>query len=79
MQYLVVLDAEVYPKMPRKKSKAVPVGNGPVPQDIYIYGLLGRITMGDLHRIMSEALDKALDKSFDELKKNLDRCQKLLP
>ena len=29
--------------------------------------------MGELRRIMSEALDKALDKSFNELKENLDR------
>ena len=56
--------------MPRKKNKAVPVSNAPVPQNIS--GLLGGITMGELRRIMSEGLDKALDKSFDELKKNLD-------
>ena len=29
--------------------------------------------MVELRRIISEALDKALDKSFDELKKDLDR------
>ena len=56
--------------MPRKNSKAVPVGNGPVPQDTS--GLSGEITMRALCRMMSEALGKALDKSLDELKKSLD-------
>ena len=73
---VVVLGAEVYPKMPQKKSKTVPEGNGPIPQDTS--GLLGRTTMGELRRIMSEALDNALDKSFDGLKKTWIGCQKLL-
>ena len=64
--------AEVYAKMTRRKSKAVPHGNGPVPQDTS--GLLGGITVGELRRIISEALDK----SFDELKKNLDRMSETI-
>ena len=47
------------------------MGNGPVPQDTS--GLLGGITIGKLRRIMSEALDKALDKHFDESKKSMNR------
>ena len=38
--------------MPRKKSKAVPKGNGPVPQ----------VIIEEIRRIMSEAIDKYLDK-----------------
>ena len=45
--------------MPRKKSKAVPEGNGPVPQDAYV--ILGGITPEGLRRTVSEALDKAFD------------------
>ena len=58
-------------KMPRRKSKAVLVGSGLVLQDTS--GLLRGITVGGLRRIMSDALEKALDKYFDELKKNLDK------
>ena len=41
-----------------------------VPQDTS--ELLGGITRGEIRRMMSEVLDKALDKSFDEMKINLD-------
>ena len=51
----VVLGAEVHSKMPRKKSKAVPKGNGPVLQ--HISGLLGGIPLEEKCRITSEALD----------------------
>ena len=63
----MVLGAEVYPKMPQKKSKAVLKGNGHVPQDTY--AKLDGITLEELRRIMSEALDKA----FDEPTKNMGR------
>ena len=52
--------------MSRKKSKVVPVGNDPVPQDT---SGIGRITIEEIRPIISEALDK----SFDELEKTLDR------
>ena len=66
----MVLGAEVYPNRPRKKSRAVPKGTAPVPQDTS--ELFCGITMEELGRIMSVALNKALDKSFDEMKENLD-------
>ena len=46
--------------MPRKKSKAVPEGNGPFPQDTS--GLLGGFTLEEIRRIMSEAKDKTFNK-----------------
>ena len=46
--------------MPRNLSKAVPEGNGSIPQAAYV--MLGRIKLEELRRIMSEALDKAFDK-----------------
>ena len=58
-----VLGAEVYPEIPRKKSKDVPQGNGPVP---YCDELgCGEPMMADLYRM--------LKKSFDRMDKNLDR------
>ena len=56
----MILDVEVYPEMPRKKRKAVLKGSVPVPQDTS--GLLGGITIEEIRRIMSEALDKSFDK-----------------
>ena len=50
--------------MPRKKSKAVPGVNCPVPQ--HTSGL-SRITMETLRRIMPEADDKTFNKSDDNL------------
>ena len=61
---IVVLGAEVYPKVPRKKSKVVPEGNGPVFQDAS--GLLGGITLEEILQIWSEVLDKSFD-NFCEL------------
>ena len=58
----MVLGAEVYPKMPWKKRKAVSEGNGVVPQDVYV--MLGGITPVELRRVMYEALGKAFDKHF---------------
>ena len=59
----MVLDVEVYPKMPRKKSKAAPEGNGPASsQDTS--GLLGGITLEKIRRIMSEAVDKSFDNFY---------------
>ena len=58
----MVLDFEVYPKMPRKKSKAVPESTDPVPQDTS--GLLGGITPEEIRRTVSEALDKSFDNFY---------------
>ena len=49
--------------MLRTKSKAVPEGNGPVPQDIS--GLLGGTTLEELRRIMPEVLDKFVEKHYE--------------
>ena len=65
---IVVLDVEVYSKMLRKKSKAVPEGNDPVPQDAYV--MLDRITVVELRRVMSEVLAKAFDKHFGQTPEN---------
>ena len=67
---IVVLSAEVNPKMPRTKSKAAPVGSGPVPQDTS--ELLDGNAMRGLSRIMSEALDKALE-NLDRMSETTDR------
>ena len=58
----VALGAEVYPEKPQKKSKAVSDSNDPVPLDTS--GLLDEITMEEIRRIMSEALDKSSDKYY---------------
>ena len=55
---IVVLNVKVYPEMPRKKSKAVPEGNGPIPQD---KSGLGGLTMEEMRRLFSKELDKCLD------------------
>ena len=44
---IVVLGAEVSPKMPRMKRKAVPEGNDPVPRDMYG---LGGLTLEKIRR-----------------------------
>ena len=49
--------------MPRKKSKAVPEGKGPVPQDTTSEPL-GGITLEESRQLMYEALDKVFDKHF---------------
>ena len=53
--------------MPRKKSKAVLEGNGHVPQDTY--AKLDGITLEELRRIMSEALDKAFDEPTENMRR----------
>ena len=58
--------------MLRKKSKAVPKDNGPIPQDSY--GILGGITLEELRQIMSETMGKA----FEEFKENLRRINQHL-
>ena len=68
----MVFDVEVYPEMPRKKSKAVLEVNGPLSQDAYV--MLGGNILEDLRRIMSEALDRA----FDEPTENMRRANQRL-
>ena len=58
----MVLGTEAYPKILRKKSKAVPEGNGPIPQDSYVV-----ITRGELRRVLSESMGE----TFGEFKENL--------
>ena len=47
--------------MLRKKSKAVPEGNAPILYDTYV--MLGRITLEELRRIMSQAWDEVCDEN----------------
>ena len=56
---VIIIDVEVYPKMLRKKSKASPEGNGPIPQDAYV--MLSRITPEKLRRVVSKTMGKALE------------------
>ena len=58
--------------MLRKKSKAVPEGNGPIPQDSYV--MLGGITLEELRRVMSKTMGKALE----ELKEDMRRVNQRL-
>ena len=58
----MALDVEIYPKIPRKESTAVPEGNGLIHE--YAYVMLREITLEDLRRIMSESTDKVFDKHF---------------
>ena len=60
--------------MLRKASKAVPEGNGPVPQKEELES--GQLTMGDVYRLlverfdrMDDRLDKKLDKISEEMRK----------
>ena len=52
--------------MPRKESKAVPEGNGPIPQ--VAYAMPGGITLKDFRRVMSEVWDRKLDEHTDEMR-----------
>ena len=58
----MVLDVEIYPKMPRKESKAVPEGNAPTPQDA-----CKMIIWKELRRVLSESMGKP----FGEFKEDL--------
>ena len=54
--------------MPRKQSKAVPEGNGPVPQHDEFEP--DQPTLADIYRLFEERLDRQLDRMkshFDEL------------
>ena len=45
--------------MPRKEGVAVPEGNGPIPKNLY---LIAGITLEDFCRIMSEEINRTVDK-----------------
>ena len=62
----MVLGAEVYPEMLRKKSKAVPESNDLIPQDAYV--MLGKIPLGESRRVMSEAVGKALEELTENMR-----------
>ena len=69
----MVLNVKIYPKMLRKKSKAVSEGNGSIPQDAYV--ILSGITLDDLRRIMSEVADKVFDKHFRQKPENVEEMR----
>ena len=68
----MALDVEVYPKMLRKKSKAVPEGNDPIPQDACV--MQGGITPEEIRRVMSETMGNALE----EFKEGMRRVNQRL-
>ena len=64
----MVLGAEVYPDIPRNRSKTVPEGNGPVPK----HDEFGpdQPTLADMYRLFEERIDRQLNQMkshFDEL------------
>ena len=61
--------------MPRKKSKAVPEGNGPDPQNDEVG--CGEPTMADLYQMIKNNLDR-MDKNFDRMSSHFDRQDKQL-
>ena len=67
----MTLDVEFDHNMPRKKSKAVSKGNAPVPYDTYV--MSGGITLEEIRRIMSEALDEAFDEATEVMRKARQR------
>ena len=50
--------------MLRKKSKAVPEGNGPTPQDPYLM-----ITREEIQRVLSESIGKAFEEFTEDLRR----------
>ena len=61
---LMVLDVESYPNMPRNRSKAVPKGNSPAPQQDEFGS--NQLTLADVYRLFEERFDRQL-KIMDEL------------
>ena len=63
-----VFGAEVGPKIPRNRNKAVPEGNDPVPQ--YDKFRPDQPTLADIYRLFEERLDRKLNlrkSHFDQL------------
>ena len=64
------LDVEVNPEIPRKRSKAVPEGNGPFSHpDGFVSG---ELTMAELYRMLEEK-NNIMDKIFDRMTNHFDR------
>ena len=55
--------------MPRKESKAVPEGNGPILQQEEFVS--GQPTLEDVYRIMKEAFDRR-DRKLDEISDKME-------
>ena len=53
--------------MLRKKSKAVPEGNGPIPQDAYV--MLGGIASKELRQVMPETMGEALEEITENMRR----------
>ena len=74
----MVLGAEVYPEMPRNRSKAVPEGNDPVPhQDEF--GPDQPAMMADVYRRIEGIFNRQLNlmkSHFDQQDKKLDELTK---
>ena len=69
--------------MPRKASKAVPEGNGPVPQKEELESC--QLTMGDVYRLLVERFDRQLeimdsrfDRQLERMDSHFDRLDKKL-
>ena len=71
----VVPDVEVNPKMLGRKSRAVPEGNGPIPQDAYV--MSGGITREELQRVMSETMGMALEEFKEDTRRVNQRLASL--
>ena len=54
--------------MPRNESEAVPESNGLIPHNAHV--MVRGIILEDFRRIMSEAMDKAFEKHFDQKPEN---------
>ena len=63
----MVLDVKVYPKMLRKKNKAVPEGTSPIPQDAYV--MPGGITWEELRRLMPETIGKTVEEFKGDMRR----------
>ena len=61
--------------MPRKESKAVPEGNGPVSQQEEIGP--GQPTLADVYRMFKERFDQS-DRYWDSMKSHFDQQKKKL-
>ena len=57
--------------MLRKKSKAAPEGNGLISRDAYV--MLGRITLEELRRVISESMGKAFGEFMEDLRR-INQC-----
>ena len=69
----MVLDVKVDPEMPRIKRKAVPQGNGPVPQD---KSGLGGLTMEEMRLIFAKEIGKSFDRRTSHFDHEIGREDK---